>query len=326
MITVRSPLRISFVGGGSDLPAFCNEEPGFVVSAAIQKYVYVSVALRQSDQIRLSYSKTENVQSYKDLEHDIARETLHMFPAFRQRGIEIVSMADLPSGAGLGSSGAFTVGLLHALHALSGVYRTPEELFNEASRIEMGKCHKPVGYQDQAASAFGGMRSYEFNRSGYSIDVEDLSFCGHINDLLERVLLVNTGVNGSSSTILSELDIDSKKRLSIRSLVYAARSFRSHLLSGDIDACAEIVDDGWRLKKSLDPNITNHLIDGLYLYAKDHGAIAGKLCGAGGRGMMMFITRPGMVRSLAAGIYEHLDMHSFLPHLDRGGSRVVYSS
>ncbi len=325
MITIRSPLRISFVGGGSDLPAFCNEEPGFVVSAAIQKYVYVLVALRQSDYIRLSYSKTENVSSYKDLEHDIARETLHMFPAFRQRGIEIVSMADLPSGSGLGSSGAFTVGLLHALHSLSGVYRTPKELFNEASFVEITQCAKPVGYQDQAASAFGGLRSYEFN--GSDVYNEELSFGNRINELMDRVLLVNTGLNGPSSVVLGELaDLDISKKALIRSLVQSARSFRSHLLSGDIDACAEIVDDGWTIKKSMTPSITNDTIDHLYTFAKEHGAVAGKLCGAGGRGMMLFIARPGMARSLAADIFEHLDMHSFLPHLDRGGSRVVYSS
>lgn len=320
MITVRSPLRISFVGGGSDLPAFCNEEPGFVVSAAIQKYVYISIAKRSSG-IRLSYSKTENVQSYKDLEHDIVREALSMFPAIRNGGVEIVSMADLPSGAGLGSSGAFTVGLLCALHALHDIWRPAREIFRKASFIEVIQCAKPVGYQDQAASAFGGLRSYEF--VGDTVDTEDLSFTRHADELMSRVLLVDTGLNGSSATVLSNINID---RAAIKTMVFNARSFYLYFMSGDLDTCAEIIDECWDIKKSLSPAVTNITIDNLYTFAKEHGALAGKLCGAGGRGMMMFIARPGMVRSLASDIYEHLEMHSFLPHLDRGGSKVVYSS
>ena len=314
-ILARSPLRISFVGGGSDLPSFCHEEPGRVVSAAIDRYVYISVAPRYSG-IRVSYSRTENVDRVDAIQHDIVRETLkHLM----LDNVEIVSMADISAGAGLGSSGAFTTALLTALYALNGVHPYPESTFNQASTIEMIKCNKPIGYQDQAASAFGGFASYTFNGSLVSRD--DLSFCKHTDDLFSRLLLVDTGLRGRSTDALNRQSFD---RDATRLMADLASTFVHLLLNGEVDECGGVINDYWKLKRSL--GASNDQVDSIYAYAHQRGAIGGKLCGAGGRGMMLFITHPGMVRSLASDIYEKFDLRTLIPHLSRDGARIVYSS
>lgn len=320
LITAKSPLRVSFCGGGSDLPAFCDEEPGHVISAAIDRYVYVSVGQRYKG-IRLSYSITENVEETKDIKNDIARCALE-FVTTPYSGVEIVSIADIDSGAGLGSSGAFTTAIVMALSATYNIFVSKERLFSTSSSIEINQCGRPIGYQDQAASAFGGLRYYTFY--GDTIETEDLSYCKYADVLFSRILLVDTGVRGGSEIIL-ENQSKSVDRVLTRKMADMAGSFRDSLLYGNVEQCGEILDEYWNLKKSLSPNITNEDVDSLYSFALKNGAIGGKICGAGGRGVCIFITYAGSVRSLASRIYDKFNLRTIIPNLDRLGTRIVYS-
>lgn len=329
MIIVRSPLRISFVGGGSDLPAFCDHEDGHVVSAAITHSVYVMVAPRLDDKIRVSYSKTELVDDVNDIEHDIVREAVKSInPNFMDTGIEIVSMADLSSGAGLGSSGAFTVGLVQALRAYDDGYCSPIDLFDEASEIEMDLCKHSCGYQDQAASAFGGLRFYTFREGDVRSD--DLSFSKGSKLLEDRLLLVDLGLRGPSNDILkrqSDNIDDSRTRADVQSMANLAVAFRDALVDHNIDKCCDIVDASWALKRSFTNDVSNDLIDEVYTFAREHGALGGKLCGAGGRGMLLLLSRKNG-RSILHGdiLLRYPDLNIIAPGFSPYGSNVVWSS
>lgn len=332
MIVVKSPLRISFVGGGSDLPSYCNKEDGFVVSAAINKYVYVMISSRYDNTYRISYSKTENVNSIRQIEHDIVREALRInVPEYFNRGLEIVSMADLSSGAGLGSSGAFTVGLLKGLHSHFGQLRSSYDLISEASRVEIDLCGHNAGYQDQSASAFGGLRSYKFIRK--DIITEDLSFSPGAKELESRIILVDLGLRGPSdhilrmqSNLLDDTE-DTRAMASVQSMVNLAHEFKDYLLNGNIDKCGEIVDASWSLKKSIVKDISNGSIDEVYSFAKKNGAIGGKVCGAGGRGLLLLIARQDMMSVLHKELQEKYPYAIVIhPRFSHQGSTIVYSS
>lgn len=323
MITTRTPLRISFAGGGSDIPQYCDHYVGNVVSAAINYSVYISVGPRYDHKVRLAYSKTELVDDIDDLEHDIARETLRYFGI--RNNIEIVSIADLPSGAGLGSSSAFTVGLVNALSAYMGIYRSPKELYTIASDIEMKRCNKPIGYQDQAASAFGGINSFEFHNNGW-LGISSLLNAKNIRLLQDRLILVDTGIYGSSSQSLVSIDISDPTTIrKLHSIVSMAVAFHQSFINGNITDCGDILDSSWEVKRSLSDNVSSPTIDDMYAFAKQHGAIGGKLCGAGGRGMFMIITGTGKRNSLSYAIYDTFNLKNFLPQVSLEGSRVVYS-
>jgi len=323
LITVRSPLRISFVGGPSDLPAYCHTREGHVVSAAIDRYVYLSVSPRHSG-IRLSYSITENVDYVDDLKHDIVRYGIKFTGVIhRGSGIEIVSMADIDSGAGLGSSGAFTCALVKNFYAQRGLYTSKLETYKSASLIEMHLCNKPIGYQDQAASAFGGIGFYTFyNDTMYR---DDLSFSPYVDELFNHLLVVDTGLRGSSSDVLSDQSANINIELTQR-MSEAAITFRNMLMEGQILRCGYILDECWNIKKLMNAHISNQHIDTIYDVAMSNGACGGKLCGAGGRGMMIFISEPGKLRSLASSLSETLGLRSFVPHLSISGTEIVYSS
>lgn len=319
MIIVKSPLRISFVGGGSDLPSFCHDRDGHVISAAIDRYVYISISPRYKG-IRISYSKTENVDFVSDIQHDIIREAIELI-SIPYPGVEIVSIADLDSGSGLGSSGAFTTALVKALQAVHGRFVDSNDLFKISSLIEMSKCRKPIGYQDQAASSFGGIGFYTFR--GEEMSREDVSFSPYVDSLFDRLLLVDTNLRGSSSDVLGNqcMNISVAQRMSD-----SAELFRSMLFDGQIDECGELLKECWSLKKSICKDVTNETIDNIYSFALSQGAIGGKICGAGGRGFMVFITREDCVRPLASHIFDRFGLRTIIPHLCRYGTRVVYSS
>lgn len=321
MIITRSPLRISFVGGPSDLPAFCHSREGHIISAAIDRYVYISIAPRSSG-VRLSYSITENVDHVDELQHDIVRQAIK-FTQLPYSGIEISSMADIDSGAGLGSSGAFTCALIKNLYAHRGVYLDQFNTFRNASVVEMHLCSKPIGYQDQAVSAYGGIGFYTFYDTG--IERNDLSFSPYVDELFNHLLVVDTGLRGKSSDVLSDqsktLDIEITQRMS-----EAALTFRTMLLDGQINECGHLLDECWSLKKLIHPDISNATIDNIYDIAMSNGAYGGKLCGAGGRGMMLFIVNPDMLGSLAMMLENTLGLRSFVPELARSGTEIIYSS
>lgn len=311
-------MRISFVGGPSDLPAFCHSREGHVVSAAIDRYVYLSIAPRNS-RVRLSYSITENVNHVDELQHDIVRQALK-FTQLPYSGIEISSMADIDSGAGLGSSGAFTCALIKNLYAHRGVYLDQFNTFRNASVVEMYLCNKPIGYQDQAASAYGGMGFYTFHDT--EIERDDLSFSPYVDELFHCILLVDTGLRGKSSDVLStRIDIELTQRMNEAALI-----FRSMLMDGQINECGALLDECWSVKKLMHPNISNQSIDQIYDIAMSNGAIGGKLCGAGGRGVMLFIVERGKVNALSMLLWNTLGLLSFTPRLSQSGTEIIYSS
>ncbi len=329
MIVVRSPLRISFVGGGSDLPAYCDHEIGMVVSAAIQHSVYVMVAPRHDGRIRVSYSEHEEVSEVDHIRHDIVRESLKKFNI--RGGIEIVSMADLSSGAGLGSSGAFTVGLMHALCVFQGSSAfLSGDLYCSASDVEIWRCKKPVGYQDQAASAYGGLKKYEFHVNG-GLHIEDLWWLPQREELEKRLLLVDMGSRKPSADILDRQSSaiyggSSQARATVRSMANLASAFTDHFTDGDVNKCGHVVDAAWSLKKSIDPEMTNDLIDTVYAFAKDRGALGGKICGAGGRGMLLLICSPYARETVQSEITHRFSLNTIIPRLSQSGVQVVWSA
>jgi D-glycero-alpha-D-manno-heptose-7-phosphate kinase len=236
MIITRTPLRLSFMGGGSDLPAFYREEPGCVISTTIDKYVYLMVSPKYDGNIRVSYSHTENVKHINDLEHPLVRTALQVLHV--PHGIEIASVADIPSGSGLGSSSSFTVGLLAALHAYCGEFATTDLLAHEAYTVE--RQHGTIGKQDQYAAAFGGLKKYQFHPD-QRVSVETLPVQTEILAGLEkRLLLFDTGVRREASGLLaaqSKAMWDSRKRADVRSLANLAHTFGDALVSGDLYEC-----------------------------------------------------------------------------------------
>jgi D-glycero-alpha-D-manno-heptose-7-phosphate kinase len=291
MIISRTPLRMSFVGGGSDLPAFYREHGGAVVSTAIDKYVYVTVNRKFDQQIRLSYSQTEEVRSVARVQHPLVREALAKLGI--PGGIEITSIADIPSrGTGLGSSSSFTVGLLHALYAFQGQYRSAEQLAHECCQIEIERCGEPIGKQDQYAAAFGGFNFIQFFPDE-SVSVEPI-LCRPetLQQLQENILVFYTGITRRASSVLREkqraIAAEKAKQAMLLRMVALARRLRVEIQNNNLDAFGEIIHENWVLKKSLSHQVSTSRIDGWYEAARKHGALGGKLLGAGSGGFLMF--------------------------------------
>jgi D-glycero-alpha-D-manno-heptose-7-phosphate kinase len=317
MIITRTPLRISFVGGGSDLPAFYHEEPGMVVSATIDKYVYLSVNPKYDGSVRVSYSKTENVTWAREVEHELVRACLQM--ANVRSGIEVVSVADVPHGTGLGSSSSFTVGLLTALYAHQGEFHPADGIAHDACHVEIGMCHQPIGLQDQYAAAFGGLRCYIFQPDD-GVHIEQLAIPPEVLSQFEgRLLLFDTGLRRDARDILSQ--IDARNRPEIRALSNMAGAFRDALICGNLDECGDILDSAWRMKRNVIGGLTAERIDTWYAIAKGMGAIGGKLCGAGGGGFMLFYAP----EDKHAGIIRALGLRCVPFRFTHQGATVVYA-
>jgi D-glycero-alpha-D-manno-heptose-7-phosphate kinase len=294
VIIVKSPLRISFVGGGSDLPSFFHEEDGCVVSTAIDKYVYLTVNPKYDGDVRVSYGHTtEYVSHARDVQHPLVREALRCLDI--PKGVEIVSVADIPAGTGLGSSSSFTVGLLAALAAYQQTFRTADSLAHDAYQIERVHCRQAVGKQDQYAAAFGGLRCYTFH-ADERVDVEALALPTDFRAAFaSHLLLLDTGPRHEASAILSDQNEamrDSRKRADVRALANLAHAFRDALLMGDLLECGHILDAAWRLKRTVARGITSVAIDDWYAQALRAGAWGGKLCGAGGGGFLLLFAPP----------------------------------
>lgn len=282
---------MSFVGGGSDLPSFYREFGGAVVSTAIAKYVYVTVNPKFDHHTRVSYSKTEEVETVAEIQHPLVRESMKLLRV--RGGIEITSIADIPSrGTGLGSSSSFTVGLLHALHAFSGRYASADRLAEEACKIEIERCGEPIGKQDQYAAAFGGLSFIQFNADD-SVSVDPI-VCqrGTLQRLQENILTFYTGLSRSASDILKKqqaaVSAEKAKQAMLRKMVRLAHDLRTELQKNNLDAFGEIIHENWELKRGLSQDISTGQIDRWYSAARKHGAVGGKLLGAGSGGFMMF--------------------------------------
>jgi D-glycero-alpha-D-manno-heptose-7-phosphate kinase len=324
MIISRTPLRISFVGGGSDLPAFYQGEPGAVVSTTIDRYVYITVNPKFDRRIRASYSQTETVDRVDDLKHELIREALKVTGI--DGAIEITSISDIPSrGTGLGSSSGYTVGLLNALHAHTGRLAGAERLAREACEIEIERCGRPIGKQDQYSAAYGGLKYLAFQSDG-SVVVEPILCDAATRRHLERsLLLLYTGQTRRAETILEEQSrrsaAEEPTRAGLRRMVALAGQLREALNRGEVDGFGEILDANWKEKRQLASGITNPGLDRLYDTARSHGAVGGKVLGAGGGGFLL----------LYAPAERHPDLCAALPdlrpvpfHFEPQGSRLIF--
>ncbi len=295
MIFARSPLRISLGGGGTDLPSYYRDHGGYLIAAAIDKYVYVTVMQPFSPGIYLKYSELEQVERVDQIRHPIIREALQLMnPDTAQ--IEITTLADIPSGTGLGSSGSFTTALLRALYAHQRRLVHTQELAEMACFIEIDRLGEPIGKQDQYIAAYGGITSFNFNPDD-TVTVEPLSISAEtLHDLEDNLLLFFTGLSRNASSILEdqnkrtqESDIDMLNNLhAVKEL--GLRSRRA-LEDGDATLFGEIMNEHWEHKKQRSSGMSNPQIDEWYEFAVNNGAVGGKLVGAGGGGFLMFYAR-----------------------------------
>ncbi len=324
MIISRTPLRISFAGGGSDLSAFYRQETGAVLSTAINKYIYINVNKKFDDKIRASYSVTEIVDHVDQLHHELIREALKIVQP--PCGIEITSISDIPSkGTGLGSSSTYTVGLLNSLYAQIGQHVGAERLAKGACEIEIERCHKPIGKQDQYIAAYGGLQYIRFN-SDESVFVDPVICAPKTKlQLQQSLLMLYTGMTRSADDILKEQSLNTENdfmnRSSLRLMAKLAEELRDALVANDLDGFGEILHQGWTEKKKLASGISNKKIDGWYDTARRHGAIGGKVLGAGGGGFLLLYAHPERFPDIMHALPE-LKPVSF--KLEPQGSKIIY--
>ena len=321
MIISRTPFRISFAGGGSDLPTFYEKHGGCVLSTGIDKYMYISIHPSfDLHEIALKYSQTEIVKSLDDIKHPYFSALLKKFDL---NGVEITSTADVPAGTGLGSSSSFTVGVLQVLYAYAGKYVSKERLAEEACELEINDLAKPIGKQDQYAAAFGGLNFYSFNRDG-SVYVDPVIMEHERNkELQNNLIMLYVGGVHSASEILKEQgkNVTSGDRKSNQiQMCELANELREELTNGNIDAMGEILDKGWQLKRSLSSGITNPESDSYYNKAMNNGAIGGKLLGAGGCGFLLFYVKKKDRQRLK----EAMDLPELPISFDGQGSTIIY--
>lgn len=324
MIISRTPLRVSFVGGGSDLSSFYERQMGAVVSTAIDKYIYITVNKKFDHKIRASYSVTEIVDSVDDLQHELIREALKLVDL--DGGIEITSISDIPSqGTGLGSSSTYTVGLLNALYAYRGQHVGAERLAREAAYIEIERCHKPIGKQDQYIAAYGGLQYIQFNPD-HSVYVDPIICNWEVRrNLQPNLLLLYTGLTRSADGILSEqrknVEADAARRETLAHMVTMAQAMRDLLCANRIDGFGEMLHQGWLEKKKLADGISSPQIDAWYERARAHGALGGKLLGAGGGGFLMFYAPPDRHDEIVRALPE---LRPVPFQLEPQGSKIIY--
>lgn len=325
LVVTRTPLRVSFAGGGTDLPDFYEIEGGAVLSAAVDKYVYVTVKRHSTlfnEPIRLNYSRTEQVNTIDEIENNIARECLKLLKI--QPPIFVSTVADMPASTGMGGSSAFAVGLLNALHAYRGERVTAGQLAEEACYIEMQVLHEPIGKQDQYAAAFGGLNLLRFGRNG-SVTVEPQPLVnGSVTELFNNILMFWTGHQRPAASVLTKQKSNTGRNLKLLREMRNEAYHLSALCAGlhvDVGELGSVLHRGWQMKRRLAPGITTSEIDAHYALAIEAGAEGGKLCGAGGGGFLIFVVRPerreGVRRALGAlpFVSVNYEVH---------GSRVLY--
>ena len=306
LVVSRTPLRISFTGGGTDLAAFYERDHGAVLSTAIDKYIWVTVKRHSEifdEPIRLNYSRTEQVNTVDELANDIARESLRFLEI--EPPVYISTVGDLPASTGLGGSSSFAVGLLNALHAFKGERVSAGQLADEACHIEIDVLGQPIGKQDQYAAAFGGLNLFTF-RSGGSVMVEPQRVPAHImSTIFDDVMLFWTGHQRDSVSVLAEQRDNTDRRMrELEALREQSYELRALLHGGDRTPASlgRLLDRGWQLKRGLASGVSSSQIDDWYDRARDAGALGGKLCGAGGGGFLMFLVEPRCQPSVRAAL------------------------
>ena len=321
MIITRTPFRVSFAGGGSDIASFYSKHGGCVLSTAINKYMYISIHPSfRSDKTVLKYSQTESVDDIENVQHKYFK---HMLGKMGVRGVEIVSTAEVPAGTGLGSSSSFTVGVLHSLYAYKGKYVSKERLAVEACELEIDDLGEPIGKQDQYAAAYGGLNFIEFHKDG-SVSVEPIIMDDKKKHQLQRNLMMfYTGQLRSASEILKEQKENitaGDKELNQLKMCELARELRAELQGGNIEAMGRILHESWLLKKTLASGISNKGIDEAYEIAIKAGAIGGKLLGAGGGGFLLFYVPEEKQRD----VKNAVKLPQLPMEFDNQGSMVIY--
>lgn len=322
MIIVQTPLRVSFLGGGTDFPSFYCSEGGCVLSSTIDKFIFITVKRRFDNKLRLGYTQAEMVDSVDEIHHELIREALRKTGIWE--GIEITTMGDIPSaGSGLGSSSTVTVGSLQALYTLLGEIVPAEQLAREACEIELDILHKPIGVQDQYIVAYGGLRLLEFHTDGQITARRITLDPDTYRRLNDNLMLFFTGVTRQAGSILAEQRENIPQRLkTLRTLKEMAYVACQELESGHVDALGELLHEGWELKKSLASQVTNRGIDSIYEVAREAGAVGGKITGAGGGGFLLLYCpheKQDAVRAALRGLQE-------LPfRLEHDGSKVIFN-
>jgi D-glycero-alpha-D-manno-heptose-7-phosphate kinase len=324
MIITRAPLRMSFVGGGSDLPSFYTRFGGAVLSTAIDKYVFVTVNRKFDDAIRISYSRTELVQSVDAVAHELVRACMKLTGV--TGGVEITTIADIPSrGTGLGSSSSFTAALLHGLYAFRGEYVSAARIAEETCHVEIDLCGAPIGKQDQYASAYGGLNFIEFQPDG-AVDISPI-ICSPqtVSSIQDNLLMFYTGRTRSASSLLAtqsrKSENDERTQDSLKQMVALAYKLRTELQANNCAAFGEILHENWLLKRSLTEGVSNAELDGWYQAAMDAGALGGKLLGAGAGGFLLFYAP----RERHAQIKAALSTLRHIPvAFERSGSQVIF--
>lgn len=323
MIIARTPLRLSFVGGGSDIADFYTRSPGKVVCTAIDKFVYAIVKERFDDLIYINYSRKECVESVSEIRHDLVREAMKITGV--EKGIEITTLADIPStGSGLGSSSSITVALLHALYAYQNVLVTAEQLAQEACRIEIEILKKPIGKQDQYAAAFGGVNRFIFHPDGRTERIPIVMSSQAKRKFSASLLLYFTGLTRSADGILTRQkdnyrhsDVFSR----LQKMVDLVDPFSQAMVEADIELCGKLLADNWRLKQELTHGISTPEIDAMYEKAIQAGALAGKIAGAGGGGFLMLI----VPREHQNQVFETMKEYRELPFMmENSGSKIIF--
>jgi D-glycero-alpha-D-manno-heptose-7-phosphate kinase len=322
LIIVQTPLRVSLFGGGTDFPSFFMEEGGYVLSSAIDKYIFVMIKGRFDNKLRIGYTQTEMVDEVDQIHHELIRESLRLTGI--ERGIEITTMGDIPSeGSGLGSSSTVTVGALHAMYAYRGEIVSAERLAREACAIEIETLGKPIGIQDQYIAAYGGLRFFEFLPGG-EVKSEKVKISPEAHRVLnDNLLLFFTGVSRDSSSILREQTSNiTDRRSELREIKQLACQARSDIEKGNLDTLGVLIHQSWELKKRLAGTISNGHINEIYETARRAGAIGGKITGAGGGGFLLLYVpyeHQNNVRTALNGLQE-------LPfRLEADGTKVIFN-
>ena len=325
MIVTRTPLRVSFVGGGTDLPAFYEQEGGAVLSTAIKRYVYVTVKRHSElffEPIRINYSHSEQVEHIDEVKNNIARECLRFLEI--EPPIYISTVGDVPASTGLGGSSAFAVGLLNALHAHRGERVSAGQLAEEASHIEIEVLGEPIGKQDQYAAAYGGLNLLSFKPGG-GVTVEHLHIArDQLAELFGSMMMFWTGHQRDAGGVLAEQSEKTPANLDhLRSMRDQARGLHEQLSNGAIDTSGfgRLLDQGWQMKRQLASSITTGQIDSWYEAAKEAGAQGGKLCGAGGGGFLLFIAPPERHAEIRHALADLMEMT--IEHETQGSQVVV---
>lgn len=323
MIVTRTPFRISFAGGGSDLPSFYRNQPGAVVAAAIDKYVYITINKNFDSGIRLKYSEFEEVDKPEDIKHDLIRESFKLMDI--KGGLEITSLADIPvRGTGLGSSSSYLVGVINALNSYLGKQFSSSEVAEKACYVEMVSLNRPVGKQDQYTAAFGGMNFISFMPDG-EVVVEPLNLNkGFIQALQSHLIMFYTGINRDASNILSVQSKNFEENVKIteqmKQMVRLAEILKDNLKAGKLENFGRILDENWTLKKEMAKGVSSGQIDNWYELAKKAGAEGGKILGAGGGGFLLFFAPPDRHPAIISALRE---LKKFDFNFEPKGSIVV---